>query len=91
MTSDEQYELDDLASAIAGVTPGDVPSVLIGWIVIAEFSDVDGRRWLAVRSGAAPDSDHFTTTWQRRGYLGEALEAGWDEPTSNISDNEDQE
>lgn len=90
MNSDEQTELDDLAAAITTITPGDAPSVLLGWIVVAEFSDIDGRRWLAVRSGSAPDSDHFTASWQRRGYLREVLDTGWDDPTANIIDDPDE-
>lgn len=86
MTSDEQHELDDIAVTLQNIQPGDTPSVLIGWVTIAEFSDIDGRRWLTIRSGTQPDSDHFTTSWQRRGYLREVLDTGWVDEASTDTD-----
>lgn len=90
MTSDHQHDLDEIATSLASLTPGDQPAILIGWVCIAEYSDLDGHRWLAVRSGSAPDTDHMTTSWQRRGYLDEALTAHWGEhPHADVEDNDD--
>lgn len=87
MTTEERHDLDELASTLSSMTPGDHPAILIGWITIAEYSDLDGRRWLAVRSGTAPDTDHLTTSWQRRGYLDEALNSTWtDHPNYDVDD-----
>lgn len=91
MTWDEQHELDELAEAITTIQPGGTGSVLVGWVCIAEFSSLDGERWLTIRSGAQPESDHFTTSWQRRGYMREVLDTGWvDDPnTSSPTDDDD--
>jgi hypothetical protein len=70
-------ELDNIASAIWTANPTGSPAVLVGWVAVAEFMDSDGHRWLMVRSGTAPDADHQTTSWQRRGYMHEVLEANW--------------
>lgn len=87
MTPEDRHDLDEIASTLASMTPGDQPCVLVGWIVIAEYSDLDGKRWLGVRSGTAPDTDHLTTSWQRRGYLDEALNSQWtDHPNYDMDD-----
>lgn len=85
MNDDElhrHFELDELAEALASMTPGGEVAVLVGWVAVAEYSDANGRRWLAVRSGAAPDSDHATTSWQRRGYLEEVINSDWTDAAS---------
>ena len=89
MRSDEEHELDEIAQILATIQPTDTPAVLIGWVTIAEFSDIDGRRWLVTRSGTQADSDHFTTSWQRRGYLREVLDTGWvDDPSTEEESDE---
>lgn len=85
----DQHELDEIANALAAIIPGERPAILIGWVTVAEYTDLDGRRSLIVRSGSAADTDHLTTSWQRRGYLDEALSSGWDEPTFEIHDDDD--
>lgn len=93
MNDDElerQYNLDELAETLARMTPGGEVAVLVGWVAVAEYSDANGRRWLAVRSGAAPDSDHATTSWQRRGYLEEVLNSDWTDESSIDLEDEDE-
>lgn len=90
MSSDHQHLLDDIAEALGGVNPSETPSVLVGWVAVAEFMDMDGNRWLAVRSGSASDSEHATTSWQRRGYMYEVLEANWlDDPDTDYVDSDE--
>jgi hypothetical protein len=87
MISGDDHELDDIAEAIANANPTDGHAVLIGWVAVAEFMDTSGHRWLVVRSGTTPESDHVTTSWQRRGYLHEVLEANWlDDPSFDFPD-----
>ena len=89
MTPEERHDLDEIASVLSNIAPPGDPAVLVGWVCIAEYSDLEGRRWLGVRSGASPDSEHMTTSWQRRGYLSEALASGWHElPEFEINDDE---
>lgn len=90
MTPDEQHDLDEIATTLVNITPTDQPTVLIGWVTVAEYSDLDGKRWLAVRSGSAPDTNHLTTSWQRRGYLDEVLHSEWlDYPNYDATDEPD--
>ena len=49
--------------------PSDEPgAVLTGWVLIAEFLDTEGAKWLAMRSG--PEE---LTAWAREGFLHRAL------------------
>lgn len=87
MTNNPDPELDDIADAIAGANPTDTHAILVGWVAVAEFIDADGHRWLITRSGSTSESDHQTTSWQRRGYLHEVLEANWlDDATFDFPD-----
>lgn len=53
-------------------------SILVGWVVLAEWVGANGIRSLVRMSGtpggASPPS------WQTRGYLHEALFGSWDDP-----------
>jgi hypothetical protein len=53
-------------------------SVLVGWVVIAEWVGPNGVRSL-VRMGGTPGGS-APPTWQTRGYLHEALFGHWDDP-----------
>jgi hypothetical protein len=50
-------------------------SVLVGWIVVAEWVGPDGRRSLTRMSGTPGGA--VPPEWQTRGYLHEALFGGW--------------
>jgi hypothetical protein len=50
-------------------------SVLVGWVVIAEWVGVNGVRSLVRMDGTAGGS--APPTWQTRGYLHEALFGHW--------------
>ena len=50
-------------------------SVLVGWVVIAEWVGSDGTRSLVRMSGTAGGSQ--PAPWQTRGYLHEALFGQW--------------
>lgn len=90
MSSEPDHLLDDIAEALAAINPSETHSVLVGWVAVAEFMDMDGHRWLAVRSGSSSDSDHTTTSWQRRGYMYEVLEANWlDDPDTDYVDTDE--
>ena len=52
-------------------------SVLVGWVVIAEWVGRNGVRSL-VRMGGTPGGS-APPTWQTRGYLHEALFGRWDD------------
>lgn len=75
---------DAIASALQTDPPTDSPSVLTAWIIIAEYASADGSRYIVQRNGAAPDSDHSTTPWQRRGMLYEVLDTGLIEDEQDI-------
>lgn len=50
-------------------------SVLVGWIVVAEWVGPDGSRTLTRMSGTPGSS--VPPEWQTRGYLHEALFGKW--------------
>jgi len=87
MSVERDQQLDEIAEALSALNPSETPTVLVGWVAVAEYMDMDGNRWLAVRSGSAADSEHATTSWQRRGYMYEVLEANWlDDPDTDFMD-----
>lgn len=47
-------------------------AMLMGWLTIAEWMAPDGQRWLSIVDGSA-DPDKGCATWQRQGYLHNAL------------------
>lgn len=53
-------------------------SVLVGWVVIAEWVSADGMRSLVRMSGTPGGT--IPPTWQSRGYLHEALFGDWNDP-----------
>ena len=83
---------DQIAHALQTNTPTRDTSVLIGWVSVAEYITPTGQRYLATEYGQAPGSDHHTTSWQRRGYLHEALDAGLiDDPILELIDDDEDE
>jgi hypothetical protein len=52
-------------------------SVLVGWVVIAEWVAGDGMRSLVRMSGTPGGA--IPPTWQSRGYLHEALFGTWND------------
>ena len=54
-------------------------SVLVGWVVLAEWVGANGIRSLVPMSGTPGDA--APPSWQTRGYLHEALFGAWDEPS----------
>ena len=66
----------DTEEALSRHTPFQRPAVLTSWVVIAEFMDEDGKKWLS-----RADSEG-TTQWHREGMLWDALHAGDWEPES---------
>ena len=50
-------------------------SVLVGWVVVAEWAGVDGTRTLTRMSGTPGGA--IPPEWQARGYLHEALFGKW--------------
>ena len=52
-------------------------SVLVGWVVVAEWVAADGIRSLVKMSGTPGGAS--PPTWQTRGYLHEALFGDWND------------
>lgn len=52
-------------------------SMLRGWVVVAEWLDPDGNRWLSKKAGGA--NAESIPDWQLNGYLHEALDGGFNE------------
>ncbi len=46
--------------------------VLVGWVMVCEWVDGEGNRWLSDLEGS-DGGDAALTTWQRQGYLFNAL------------------
>lgn len=57
-TNDQQDELDD--------------ALLVGWVLVAEWMDPEGDRWLSKVSGTNGGEDS-PNSWTERGYLHEVL------------------
>lgn len=68
---------DKIAETLADINPRETASVLQGWIVVYEWAEMDGKRWLHVVTGSDRASDHYITEWQISGYLHEALNGVW--------------
>lgn len=61
-----------LAAALADERPDANMPVCVGWVLIAEWSVLNGERWITKLTSP-------TTPWQREGYLRHALR-GWAGP-----------
>lgn len=68
---------DAIADTLAAINPNDEPSVVQGFVVVYEWAQMDGKRWLHVIVGSDRSSDHYITEWQINGYLHEALNGVW--------------
>lgn len=55
-----------LAAALADEQPDASQPICVGWVLVAEWTVLDGDRWITQL--ASP-----TTSWQREGYLYHAL------------------
>lgn len=63
-----------IAQALQNAQGHALDGLLVGWIIVAEWLDpADGQRWL---SRLAHEG---STSWQRQGYLHNALYESWDE------------
>jgi hypothetical protein len=71
---------DQIADTLASTNPRDEPCVLQGFVVIYEWAEMDGKRWLHVLTGSDRSSNHYITEWQISGYLHEALNGVWQRP-----------
>lgn len=62
----------ELAESIADKVQPDIESAfLLGYVVLAEWMDADGTRWLTRNAGNG--QGEFIPAWQLNGYLNEAL------------------
>jgi hypothetical protein len=52
-------------------------AVLTGWVVVAEWMDEDGGKWLAKCHSAS------LTTWTAAGFHQEALHGTWPDPKND--------
>ena len=73
--STREQAIHDAIEASANENEALDGSVLVGWVVIAEWVGADGVRSL-VRMGGTPGGSS-PPTWQTRGYLHEALFGQW--------------
>lgn len=74
---DEEHR-EDLAVAgriVAALQRNDDIGVLIGWVVIAEYAQLDGERVLRKRTGDANAQE--LKSWHEQGYLHAALHTSW--------------
>jgi hypothetical protein len=60
----------DVAQAIASSQDD---GMLLGFVVVAEWLSTDGDRYLSRMSADGEGDPGAVPTWQRRGYLSEAL------------------
>ena len=58
-----------------------VAATCIGWVVIAEWMDETGGKWLSKNSSDA--GGETLTTWQMNGMLHEALHEAWPSGTES--------
>ena len=79
MTDDANSVRDYLHRSIQDTTtlddnPGDSlnGAHLMGWVVIAEWMDPNGERWISMGSADATGEDR-AADWQVKGYLTHAL------------------
>ena len=85
--ADDDLELEDRAreSIFAelqshtggGITGAPDGSLLVGWLVVAEWEAPNGDRWLSKFSG---DAHRELTQWRERGYAHEVVIGGFDDP-----------
>lgn len=68
---------DKISETLLAVTPTEGPCMLQGWIVVYEWSEMNGKRWLHIVTGSDASSNHYITEWQISGYLTEALNGEW--------------
>ena len=80
MTDDGPGARSRITESIQNASPftdpaGVLDGVVIGWVLITEWSASDGQRWLAKTSADA--SGQILPSWQERGYLHDALFGEW--------------
>jgi hypothetical protein len=64
---------DSVQTAVQQNAPIGREALLTGWVLIAEWMDHDGDRWLTREQAAT------TTQWTASGMYHEALHSDWDE------------
>ena len=76
---DRRHARQQLHDAIQGTTGGSSQledTVLVGWVLVAEWMDGDGERWLSNLSGCN-GGESSPPSWQAQGYLHNTLHEGW--------------
>lgn len=53
-------------------------ATLTGWVIVAEWMDSEGQKWLSKNSADAAGEQ--LTLWQTKGMLHEALFGDWQQP-----------
>ncbi len=78
MTDEAERRLR-IAAAIQADGPGlgDRESILTSWVVVAEWMDDKGQRWLSKNNGDA--AGETMTKWAVNGFLHEALNESWED------------
>jgi len=69
----------EIADALQESQPEDFEGLLLGFVAVVEWVDLEGQRWLTRTDGNA--SGDPITAWQREGYLHNALNTDWTEET----------
>lgn len=69
---------DAIHEAIQGHMPMGKEAVLTGWVIVAEWMDHEGERWLSKGRAAS------TPAWTANGMHHEAIHGGW--PDNDESD-----
>lgn len=74
MADPQADEREAIAAAVQAAAPQNRPeALLVGWVVVAEWVDGNGARWLSRWSSET------VTAWQMDGMLHHALyDPGWD-------------
>lgn len=84
MSADSTERRKRIGAAIQADGPGlddGTESILTGWVVVAEWMDEKGGRWLSKNTGdAAGDT---LTKWGMNGFLHEALHEDWGDPVDD--------
>ena len=63
-----------------------IGGVLVGWVLVSEWMDLEGRRWLS-RVHANADGSTLPE-WQLNGYLHNALHTEWEHSAEDLEDDE---
>jgi hypothetical protein len=74
---EHRSEIRNVIQALAGEGAATDGAIVTGWVIVVEWMDPDGGKWLSRFNGDGADLP--LVAWQMEGMLHNALHESWDD------------